>query len=128
MDAQLLAECKQKLLDLQMELEKDLATVADPDTGDHVVGDFAAKYPDFGHENYLDPGSDTVDELQEFQVNMSITEQIEDHLKKVRAALQRMEDGTYGTDINTGEEISIERLRVNPAAETAIPGKNDSAQ
>ncbi|MDP3971106.1 MAG: TraR/DksA family transcriptional regulator [bacterium] len=116
-----LDEFKNKLSDLKVEIEKELSSVADKDIGDHVPGEWAAKFPNFGDDNYLDAGSDSPDEVQAYEVNVSITGQLEDYLKKVEAALERIEDGTYGMDIKTGEPISVERLQVNPAAETAIP-------
>ncbi len=121
MEETLLNEFKQQLLKIQAEVKQELDAVANPDIGEHVPGDYAAKFPNFGDDNYLDPGSDTPGEVQEYQVNLSVTEQLEAYLKNVEAALLRIEDGTYGKDINTGEEISIERLKANPAAETAIP-------
>ena len=120
MDQTFIEERKQQLLEVKAELEKDLSAVAEPDAGDHVIGDFAAKYPNYGEDNYLDSGSDTPDEIQEFQVNLSVTEKIEGHLKQVKEALKRIEDGTYGKDLKTGEAISEDRLRVNPSATTAI--------
>lgn len=115
-----LQEFKKQLLELKAEIEKELAGVSEPDTGDHEPGSYRAKFPNFGEENYLDAGSDSPEEVAEFQLNSSITPQLEAHLEKVKAALERIENGSYGKDITTGEPISIERLRANPAAETAI--------
>lgn len=115
-----LQEFKKQLLDLKAEIEKELAGVSDPDVGDHEPGSYRAKFPNFGEENYLDAGSDSADEVEAYEVNLSVTPQIEAHLQKVNAALERIENGTYGKDVNTGEDISVERLRANPAAETAI--------
>ncbi len=120
-DTNVLEELKQQLLDLKKQLEQELATVADPDVGEHVPGDYAAKFPNFGDDNYLDGGSDSPDEVQAYEVNLSVTKQLEKYLQQVNSALARMEDGSYGFDINTGEEISIERLQANPSAATAIP-------
>lgn len=41
-------------------------------------------------------------------------------LRQVRAALQRMEDGTYGTCLHCEEEISIKRLNAVPWAAYCI--------
>lgn len=118
-----LQECKKHLLEIKANLEKELASVSEPDTGDHEIGDYRAKFPDFGAENYLDGGSDSPDEVEAYEVNLSVTSQLESYLHKVTAALERIEQGTYGVDIHTGKPISIERLRANPAAETAITPK-----
>lgn len=118
-----LQEFKTQLLELKAEIEKELAAVSEPDAGDHEPGSYRAKFPNFGEDNYLDAGSDSPDEVQEYELNLSVTPQLESHLQKVNAALERIENGTYGKDINTGEPISVERLRANPAAETAISAK-----
>lgn len=115
-----LQEFKKQLLELKAEIEKELTSVSEPDTGDHEPGNYRAKFPNFGEENYLDAGSDSPEEVAEYELNSSITPQLEAHLEKVKAALERIENGSYGKDITTGESISIERLRANPAAETAI--------
>lgn len=44
---------------------------------------------------------------------------LESRLKDVNDALARMESGEYGKDEKTGEELSEDRLRANPAARTA---------
>lgn len=44
-----------------------------------------------------------------------------DEIRAIRAALQRIEDGTYGICINTGEEIPEERLDAVPYAATIVP-------
>lgn len=120
MEQSVINELKQLLLSEKTQLEKELASVADPDVGDHVPGDYAAKFPNFGDENYLDEGSDTPDEVQAYEVNLAVTGELADRLKKIDAALERIETGSYGKDIKTGEDIPIERLRANPAAEVAI--------
>lgn len=124
MDKALLEEFKQLLLAQQTEVQKEILTVAKPDIGDHEPGEYAAKFPNYGDENYLDGGSDSADEVQAYQENLAVTQQLAEHLEKIKAALARIEAGTYGKDIHTGEDISLDRLRANPAAETALPPKN----
>jgi RNA polymerase-binding transcription factor DksA len=105
------------------EIKEELATVANPDEGDHVQGEYAAKFENYGDDNSLDEGSDSPDEVENYEVNLAVTAELERELHRYEAALQRIADGTYGKDLNTGEDISSDRLRANPAAETAIPGK-----
>ncbi len=107
------------------ELKEELATVASPDEGDHVKGEYAAKFENFGDDNSLDEGSDSPDEVENYEVNLAVTAELERELHRYEAALKRVTDGTYGKDIQTGEAISIERLRANPAAETALPEKTE---
>ncbi|MBI4407187.1 MAG: TraR/DksA family transcriptional regulator [Candidatus Kerfeldbacteria bacterium] len=106
-----------------VELKEELGTVAKPDVGDHVPGEYAAKFENFGDENSLEPDSDSPDEVENYEVNLAVTGDLERELHRHEAALQRIADGTYGKDLKTGADIAVERLRVNPAAETALPIK-----
>lgn len=121
MDNTTTQEFKKKLLAQKAELEAELAVVADRDVGEHVPGGYAPKFTNFGDDNSDDAGSDSPDEVQAYAVNIAVTKDVETHLAQVQAALARIEAGTYGKDIRTGEDISVERLRANPAAETNVP-------
>lgn len=63
-----------------------------------------------------DLGSETF----EREKDLSILEGLEAELAELEAALQRIDDGTYGIDEVTGEAIDPERLRANPAARSNI--------
>lgn len=49
-------------------------------------------------------------------------------LKKIRYALQRMEEGEYGVCESCGEEISFRRLLVRPVATLCIDCKTQAEQ
>lgn len=121
MDTTILNELKQALLQQKAEVEQELAVISDPDRQDHVPGEYAAKFPNYGDDNPDDPGSDSPSEVESYQVNLAVTGELEQHLQKINSALARLAAGTYGKDIHTGADIAIERLRANPAAETALP-------
>lgn len=121
MDQQLLTEFKEALLQRRTQIQEELGTVATPDTGDHVPGAYAPRFENFSDDNAsLKADSGSPDEVETYEVNVAVTNELERELLKVEAALQRIAAGTYGKDIITGADIAIERLRVNPAAETAI--------
>jgi RNA polymerase-binding transcription factor DksA len=61
-----------------------------------------------------DQASDTF----EREKDLSILEQLEGELAEIEAALQRVDDGTYGVDEETGEPIDPERLDALPTART----------
>lgn len=48
------------------------------------------------------------------------------YLKKVKQALKRIEDGTYGECRECGNDISAKRLLARPTAELCITCKEDS--
>jgi RNA polymerase-binding transcription factor DksA len=63
-----------------------------------------------------DQGSETF----EREKDVAILEQLENDLAEIEAALQRLDDGTYGVDEVTGDPIAPERLEAYPIARTNI--------
>jgi RNA polymerase-binding transcription factor DksA len=63
-----------------------------------------------------DQGSETF----EREKDLSILERLEAELAEIEAALQRVDEGTYGVDEETGEPIDPERLEALPTARTNI--------
>ena len=61
-------------------------------------------------------GSDTF----EREKDLAILEQLEHDLAEIEAALQRLDEGTYGIDEVSGEPIERERLEAYPVARTNI--------
>ncbi|MGP4082898.1 TraR/DksA family transcriptional regulator [Pseudalkalibacillus sp. R45] len=51
---------------------------------------------------------------------MALNQNDEQLINEIDEALQRIEEGTYGVCIDTGEEISIERLEAVPYAKRTI--------
>lgn len=64
--------------------------------------------------------SDVAESIEDLETNAGIVNNLEVRLHEINEALQRIEQGTYGFDVSTGEPISTERLDVNPAATTAL--------
>jgi RNA polymerase-binding transcription factor DksA len=64
-----------------------------------------------------DQGSETF----EREKDLSILEGLEGELAEIEAALQRVDEGTYGIDEVTGEPIDPERLDAVPTARTNVP-------
>jgi len=50
------------------------------------------------------------------QARLSHIKQLEDEIRECRSALQRIEAGNYGSCIECGEEIELNRLMAKPAA------------
>jgi DnaK suppressor protein len=63
-----------------------------------------------------DLGSETF----EHEKNQSVLEQISDELVQIQAALERLEDGTYGTCQACGKPIRAERLDAMPATRFCV--------
>jgi RNA polymerase-binding transcription factor DksA len=64
--------------------------------------------------------ADQASETFEREKDMAILERLEDELAEIEAALQRLDEGTYGLDEVTGEPIDPERLDALPTARTNI--------
>lgn len=62
--------------------------------------------------------NDQADQMEEFGNNNAILTDLEARYNDVIAALARIEDGTYGTCIASGEAIEEDRLEADPAAAT----------
>jgi RNA polymerase-binding transcription factor DksA len=64
--------------------------------------------------------ADQGSEVFEREKDMAILEQLERELAEIEAALQRLDDGTYGVDEVTGDPIVPERLEAYPIARTNV--------
>jgi RNA polymerase-binding protein DksA len=54
------------------------------------------------------------------EIDYSLGENSQTVLGEIDGALQRIEDGTYGTCTNCGKEIAVERLEAHPWASLCI--------
>ena len=53
---------------------------------------------------------------QEITMNLRMNERASNLLQKINAALERIENGTYGYSIISGDEIGIQRMLARPLA------------
>jgi RNA polymerase-binding transcription factor DksA len=104
-----MAEMKQKLLAEKGQLERKLGLIAHKHEGD-----YQATVPDYGRNE-----EENVSEVADYVALSATTEATEARLKEVRAALERITQGTYGLT-DDGQLITQERLRANPAATANI--------
>ena len=63
---------------------------------------------------------DVADQIEELVTNVPLVEELEEQHKAVEEALEKMENGTYGTCEECGENIALDRLEANPSARTCI--------
>lgn len=73
----------------------------------HHMQDEAANFPD---------PNDRATQESEFGLELRTRDRERKLLRKIDAALQRIEDGTYGYCDETGEEIGLKRLEARPVA------------
>ena len=75
-----------------------------------------------GLSSHTELGQDSEENAQELQldeISQDVMVVLKSDLEKIDNALQKIADGTYGTD-SEGKEISEARLRVIPWADKAI--------
>ena len=61
---------------------------------------------------------EVADSIEAFEDNAAILKQLEIRFNEIKTALQKIEDGKFGTCETCGEKIEEARLEANPAART----------
>jgi len=103
-----LIEKNKKLLEQERtRLQSLLARVEDKDG--------QPKYPDFGNSE-----EDNAAEVAAYETNIAEEHDLEPKLNRVIAALQRIDNGSYGLCKVGGEEIPEARLAAVPEAENCV--------
>lgn len=64
--------------------------------------------------------NEVADKLEELEENTGIVSQLDTQLGEVNAALERIDQGTYGLCEKCGKPIEEDRLMANPSARTSI--------
>lgn len=73
------------------------------------------KYPDYGNDE-----EDSMQELSDYESNLSIDEQLEFLLGKIKRAIKAIDDGTYGKCSSCRKEIESGRLEIMSYAELCV--------
>ena len=69
--------------------------------------------------NFPDP-NDRATQEEEFSLELRTRDRERKLIRKIDEALKRIEDGSYGYCLETGEEIGIKRLEARPVATLSI--------
>ncbi|HLI55881.1 MAG TPA: TraR/DksA family transcriptional regulator [Actinomycetota bacterium] len=64
--------------------------------------------------------SDRADPLTDEQVDEALVEQLQERLGAIERAERRLENGTFGRSVQSGEPIPDERLEADPTAELTV--------
>jgi RNA polymerase-binding transcription factor DksA len=64
--------------------------------------------------------NEVADKLEELEENAGVVSKLDRQLAEVKAALDRIEKGTYGICETCGKPIEKERLEANPSARISI--------
>ena len=95
-------------------LETELATIGRKNPGQS--SDWEAVEPEVDRDRA--DGTEVADNIEQYENNSAILDQLEIRLKEVRNALEKIEKGKYGICEVSGEQIELDRLEANPAATT----------
>lgn len=117
-------EFEKLLTDEKNRLEETLPSVGTKNSKNPA--DWEPTYPDLGASP--SDKSDLADEVEEFDNALGIEAVLEEKLREVDAAMERIRAGKYGICEVGGEEIDSSRLMANPAARTCVAHSTDSAQ
>ena len=114
MNEQLVQENKLKLEAEAKRLREILGRSSTHDGDGEFPGEFKPKFQEGGNDN-----EENASEVEQFVNDLGVTQDLEAQLIRIEAALKRIADGTYG-QCKGGDEISEERLRAVPEAETCV--------
>lgn len=117
-------ELKQALEAEKSRLEKNLASFAKRDPKDKE--NWEVKYPNLTDQgpSKEDLSDENADEVEEFDALLETEDALEDRLREVHRALQKIDTEKFGLCEKCGEPISEERLSANPAARFDIKHSN----
>ncbi|SDN39050.1 transcriptional regulator, TraR/DksA family [Fictibacillus solisalsi] len=104
-------ELEQSLLSMKKQLEQQQELRENEESLQESTGEISSVDSHFG-----DMGS----ELYDREMAMALDENQEEILEDINEALQRIEEGTYGKCVDTGEEIPFERLKALPYAKRTV--------
>jgi RNA polymerase-binding protein DksA len=111
---------RETLLDERRRVEHALASLRDQHPGslDEEVEEIAAT-----SDNHL---AETATATLGREIDYTLGENSEQVLADIDSALQRIDAGTYGTCVNCGREIPLQRLEAYPAASLCIDCKRSA--
>jgi len=113
MDKEFLKEAKIKLQVMAKNLKEELSGFAKKNP--EAKGDWKTAYPDMqaGKPGGLEAAAD---EVEQYSTNLPIEFSLENQLKNVEEALERIENKTYGMCENCKQEMPRARLLAMPEA------------
>src|SRR3989339_917200 len=109
-----ITELKQQLQEEKALLERELASVGrinpdNPEDWEATSEDLNIPQADM---------NERADEITDFEDRSAIEYELEERYNKVKDALARIENGTYGVCVTCGQDIERERMSANSAATT----------
>lgn len=112
-NAEVLAQIKEQLLADKARVQAELSGIS---TGDK--NDPHATFPEYG-----DKSDENAQEIEGYTTNLATEKILEDNLRDIESALERIENGTYGICKYCGLPIAEKRLLARPVASACVDCK-----
>jgi len=110
MDKQFIDKQNEKLIKAKDDLEKQLGSFSQESKTSS--GGWDAKMP-----LYNGGPEEEADEVEEFATRLTLNDTLQEELKKVNSALQKIKKGVYGICDKCSQPISVGRLDAYPQAD-----------
>jgi DnaK suppressor protein len=116
-------EKQKKILEQKgKEIEKELNSFAEKSEEDK--SDWKSKFPDFGGSEIAGSRMETAqDEIEEYLSRLPVERSLENNLKDIKIALEKIKRGRYGKCENCQRPISKKRLEAYPEARYCLKCK-----
>lgn len=118
MNNKLITALKEKLEAEKNTLEKGLENFAQKDQT--TKGDWDTRFPKHNGGTGSQALEDAAEEVEEYVTKLPIEFSLENRLRDVNLALEKINKGKYGICEKCGKKISEERLNVCPEARTCL--------
>lgn len=116
MDKKVMEKIKKELLQRKKRIEEDLKSFTKKDQ--HEKDDHRTKFPDYG-----DKSDESVQEIDDYSTGIATERILENTLRDINQALDRIKKGIYGICKYCGKEIGEKRMLARPVASTCIECK-----
>ena len=113
MDKQFLDTIRDKLLEKERQLQQEIEDLTGKTQSSG--GSYQLTPPDYWSDE-----DENSAEVATFTTDLSVKEVLESSLRDVRAALTRLDDGTYGICKYCGQYIDERRLLARPASSSCV--------
>lgn len=114
MNKKLVNQLKEKLEKEKIAIEQQLKSFAKKDT--KLKDDWDTRFPKWNGDSGSSALETAADQVEEYSNLLSLEYNLENQLKGINSALEKINKGKYGKCENCGKEIKKERLKIFPAA------------